>query len=275
MAEVTSGGLPIWYTITGDGPPVLWHTGGCGDSTMWQTAGYIEALPGYRHVLLDHRGHGRSGAPADLAGHGMDRYVQDVIAVLRDASIDRVVVVGYSLGARVGYAVAAAHLPRLAGIIGIDSIPNPASKPEELRRSAANVQAKGVRAVLAEMAGHESQPPPDWLLEHLSQTDALAFAGAYEAFATAAPFWPDVARLDVPTLFLQGVSEGEDDWRELGEAAVAAMPAARAVVLSGLGHLQAFWRTDMTLPPIEQFLAGIEQDAGSWRQPSGAAPGLG
>ena len=82
MPYVDSGGLAVYYTETGSGPPVLWHTGGCGDATMWQRAGYLEGLPGYRHILFDHRGHGRSQAPQGMAGHHMRCYVADVIAVL-------------------------------------------------------------------------------------------------------------------------------------------------------------------------------------------------
>ena len=64
MPYVDSGGLRVYYTETGSGLPVLWHTGGCGDARMWQRAGYIEGLPGYRHILFDHRGHGRGQAVA-------------------------------------------------------------------------------------------------------------------------------------------------------------------------------------------------------------------
>src|SRR5689334_24271245 len=82
MPYVDSGGLRVFYTETGSGLTVLWHTGGCGDATMWQRAGYIEGLPGYRHILFDHRGHGRSQAPEGMAGHHMSCYVADVVAVL-------------------------------------------------------------------------------------------------------------------------------------------------------------------------------------------------
>jgi hypothetical protein len=35
------------------------------------------------------------------------------------------------------------------------------------------------------------------------------------------------------------------------------MPHGQAVALSGLGHLQAFWRTARALPPIKRFLATL------------------
>jgi pimeloyl-ACP methyl ester carboxylesterase len=263
LPDVDSGGLRIFYTETGAGLPVLWHTGGCGDATMWQRAGYIEGLPGYRHILFDHRGHGRSQAPDGMAGHHMSCYVADVVAVLDDAGIERAAMIGYSQGARVGYAVAAAHPERLAGLVGLDSVPGPEEQPAELRADAGTVLADGTRAVIEKMAGAESEAPPAWLLDHLCATDPASFAGAYEAFATAPPFWPAAGQITVPTLFLLGVGEDEQDWWALGQAAAGAMPHGQAVALNGLGHLQAFWRTDLALPPIKRFLATLSAAAGA------------
>jgi len=237
---VDSGGLRLYYGDSGSGPAVLWHTGGCGDSTMWETAGYIAALPGYRHILFDHRGRGRSDGPPDVSGHQMSCYTGDVIAVLDDAGIESAVLIGYSMGGRVGYAVAASHPGRLAGMVGLDSVPDPASQPAELRRDAGKVMAEGTRAVIQEMADAESEPPPPWLLEHLCTTDAATFAGAFEAFATAPPFWPDrrvgvvlsaqyldeaaVAVADLPPLAVPGTA-GQPPIKHRGRHAQAAEPA--------------------------------------------------
>jgi hypothetical protein len=66
----------------------------------------------------------------------------------------------------------------------------------------------------------------------------------------------------VPTLFLLGVCEDEQDWWALGQTAASAMPRGQAATLNGLGHLQAFWRTDLALPPIKRFLATLS--AAAW-----------
>jgi hypothetical protein len=65
----------------------------------------------------------------------------------------------------------------------------------------------------------------------------------------------------VPTLLLLGVGDEDQDWWAWGQAAAAAMPDAQAVALKRLGHLQAFWRTDLSLPPIERFLAKLSTTA--------------
>jgi hypothetical protein len=93
-----------------------------------------------------------------------------------------------------------------------------------------------------------------------------AFAGAYEAFATAPPFWPAAGQNTAPTLLLLGVGDDEQEWWALGQAAASTMPDALAVALPGLGHLQAFWRTDLSLPPIREFLAKLSATAQTWRR---------
>ncbi|HET7173566.1 MAG TPA: alpha/beta hydrolase [Nocardioidaceae bacterium] len=263
MSYVTSGGLRLYYREVGEGPAILWHTGGCGDGSMWERAGYVEALPGYRHLLLDHRGHGLSEKPATLAEHTMANYVDDVVAVLDDAGVDRAVFVGYSLGARVGYAVALSQPARLTGLVALDSIRDPADTADGLRQGGDEVLTRGTVHVIEEMAGYESQPAPAWLIENLCATEPLQFAGAFEAHATEPDFWGRLADLTVPTLFLLAVDEHAHDpedvegsrrKQELAALAVQQLPRASVAVMSGVLHLGGFWRTDLSVPPIREFL---------------------
>src|SRR4051794_17659120 len=174
----------IHYDVVGDGPPVLWHTGGCGDGRMWQLAGYLDELPGYTHVLIDHRGRGGSEPPRDSRGHHMSAYVADVVAVLDRAGIDRAAFVGYSFGARVGFAAAQFAPERLAGLVALDSFPDPAVTPEEVHAHAHEVLERGTRDVIEEFVAEEREPAPRWLVEHLCATDPAAFAGSIEAEGT-------------------------------------------------------------------------------------------
>lgn len=187
----------------------------------------------------------------------MSKYIEDVVATLDDAGVDRAAVVGYSLGARVAYATALAHPGRVAAVVGIDSIAEPDESLQELRDAAADVLRDGTAATIEAMASGELEPPPAWLVENLCATSTEAFAGAFAAFATADPFWPHVGELTAPTLLLIGAKDDEVEWIELGRRAAAALPHGRLEVLRGLGHLQAFWRTDLSEPPIREFLLGL------------------
>ncbi|MDQ0743735.1 pimeloyl-ACP methyl ester carboxylesterase [Clavibacter sp. B3I6] len=104
-------------------PVVLVH-GTALSQAIWRGFGWVRALSPARPVItLDLRGHGRSGTPHEPAAYAMDLMVADVVAVL-DAVGARVVHhVGYSLGARVGFSLAAAHPDRLLSTSSLGGSP--------------------------------------------------------------------------------------------------------------------------------------------------------
>jgi pimeloyl-ACP methyl ester carboxylesterase len=248
--------LRIHYRVVGDGPPVLWHTGGCGDGEMWKLGGYLDGLPGHTHLLMDHRGRGRSDAPLDMAGHHMSRYVADALAVLDDVGADRAAFVGYSFGAHVGFALGLSAPGRLNGLVALDSFPDPADSPDALRAEARKVIARGTREVIEEFASAEREPAPAWLIEHLCSTDTMAFAGGIEAEATEPDLWAAASSLDVPVLLVLGVDEAGQRETALGRRLVQALPDAELVTLN-VAHLAAFHRVDLTLPVIAPFLDDV------------------
>jgi pimeloyl-ACP methyl ester carboxylesterase len=101
------------------------------------------------------------------------------------------------------------------------------------------------------MAAEESQAPPGWLLENFAATSAEMMALELEGWAdspTSCAYFP---RVEAPTLIVCGELENADG---SVEPARAALPDGEAVILQGLGHLQAFWRCDLTAPHIAAFL---------------------
>ncbi len=98
----------------GDGPAVLFlHFSGA-NLMMWQSA-----LPAfqtaYRPVLIDLRGHGQSDRPAD--GYDKDTMARDVVGVMDQLGIEQAHIVGSSLGAEVGLALAATHPDRVLSLV--------------------------------------------------------------------------------------------------------------------------------------------------------------
>jgi len=250
--------LRIHYRVVGDGPPVLWHTGGCGDGRMWELAGYLDGLPGYTHLLMDHRGRGRSDAPMDLAGHVMPRYVADALAVLDAAGADRAAFVGYSFGAHVGFALGLSNPRRLTGLVALDSFPDPADTPSAARADALRVLARGTRDVIEEFVASEREPVPAWLVEELCATDSLAFAGSIEAQAIEPDLWGEASSLNLRVLLVLGIDEGDQRETALGRRLVQGLPHGELVTLD-VAHLAAFHRVDLTLPPLERFLDDVSR----------------
>ena len=109
-------GVRIHVDDLGHGPPVVWHTGGGGDGRMWIDAGYLAALPRFRHVVIDHRGHGRS----DRCGPehwNLATFADDVVRLCRALGIVKHVVLGQSYGGFVAQTYLARHPAHAARVI--------------------------------------------------------------------------------------------------------------------------------------------------------------
>lgn len=251
MPEVIRAGVRLHYADVGSGPAVFFHTGGGGDGTMWHSAGYLDALPGRRHLLYDHRGHGRSDQPVGLEAHRFDEYIADVIAVMDSAGVDRAAMIGYSDGARLIYGLAARHPERVAAVVGIGGVAHPDDTDDWRRPLAAEVREIGVRAYVERMSASETEPAPHWLIDNLASTPTEMFALELEGWADAPNDSEHFRRIEAPTLIVCGESENTDGAAEL---AVAALANGTAFVAPGFGHLQAFWRTDVTARIISDFL---------------------
>ena len=104
-----------------------------------------------RVVAIDIPGHGRSSNIAPV--HTMEMMADVVKAVLDELKIERVTLVGHSMGGYVSLAFCAAYPERLDGLVLLSSSPNPDTelKRENRRREIALVQA-GKKDMLARVA---------------------------------------------------------------------------------------------------------------------------
>lgn len=250
MPEITRNGTRLYFSESGEGVPVLFHTGSAGDGRMWQMAGYTDIIAGCHQLLFDHRGRGRSGRPKYVDDHRLEEYVADVIALLDAVGVERAVLIGYSFGANVVYATAAAHPDRCSVVIGIGGLSSPNDVSTARPPVIELLREHGTRAVIEKIAADEDEPCPSWLMENFSTTDAEMFALQIEGCLDAATEWTLFPLITAPTLVICG--ELEDD----GEVVVAASTLANGttIVLPGYGHLQTFWHGEVTAPLIRDFL---------------------
>jgi pimeloyl-ACP methyl ester carboxylesterase len=117
MPFTDSTGTVIHYVVAGSGPPVLLHHGFSNSLECWQDTGYVDLLAArFRLIMIDARGHGSSGKPHEPDAYTLQHQVDDVIAVLDDVGVERVHFYGYSLGGRIGFALARSRPDRLASI---------------------------------------------------------------------------------------------------------------------------------------------------------------
>jgi pimeloyl-ACP methyl ester carboxylesterase len=111
--------ISMFYTDEGEGPPILLvHGWSCdGADWAWQTPALKAA--GYRCIVPDLRGHGRSSVAED--GYGARQYAADLAELLRKLETGPVVAVGHSMGGAAVVALAVEHPDTVRAVVPIDA----------------------------------------------------------------------------------------------------------------------------------------------------------
>ncbi|MDQ6902027.1 MAG: alpha/beta hydrolase [Bacteroidota bacterium] len=93
-------GTKIYYEVRGKGEPVLLVHGFIVNSTSWKRAAIYNDLlnSGYKVIVLDMRGNGKSDKPHDSLAYDNDAEAKDIIGLLSFLKIKQYNVVGYSRG---------------------------------------------------------------------------------------------------------------------------------------------------------------------------------
>lgn len=232
-----SDGTEISYDAAGEGPAVVLLHGSALSKAIWRGLGYVSALEGFRVVRIDLRGHGRSGKPEHAEAYRMSRHIGDVIAVLDAEGIETAHAVGYSLGSRVAFSLAATAQDRTRSLTALGGTYRPQ------RGEVAKVFFPGYLQALQsgrieafveglDAAGKNVDPATrQAFLANDPAALAACFTGTEED-----PGLPEavVAQLTLPALLMAGTR----DPQRLADSRRAAelMPNARFVELPGRTH---------------------------------------
>ncbi|XKK40559.1 alpha/beta hydrolase [Nocardiopsis sp. ARC36] len=89
-------------------PVLLLHGFGTDFDMNWRATGWTRALEsaGLRVIGPDLRGHGSSDKPVEEAFYLPEHFVADLVSLLDELGVERVDVVGYSMGSRLGWELA-------------------------------------------------------------------------------------------------------------------------------------------------------------------------
>ena len=134
MRRVVTRAVEIAYEDTGQREPALVFIHGAFGSHKDFALVRDRLASRHRVIALDLRGHGDSGVPQD--GFRIADFAQDVLAVCRDAQVERAILCGHSFAANIALTAAVQDPSLVAGVVMLDGA---VLFPEQLLNQACSV----------------------------------------------------------------------------------------------------------------------------------------
>ena len=218
-----------------EGTPLVFVHGFGNDAHIWDDAAPAVATY-YRTLAVDLRGHGDSDRDPECR-YDYEFHVADLEAVLAKLGVERLVLVGHSLGGRIATLFAGRHPDRIAGLVIVDSAPEldvrgtvrirvdlqknsegggaSFASEAEYRDALAHNYPAASRETLTRMAQHglrrrddgrfEPKLDPAWFKGRTdASTDAEAMRAREERLTR--DMWDALARVPCPTLVVRGAA---------------------------------------------------------------------
>lgn len=117
--NVEANGLRFHVEDTGEGTPVLLLHGFPDTGDVWRNQVPALAAAGFRTIVPDLRGRGRSERPAEVDAYGMQHLVGDALGLLDALGVEQAHVVGHDWGAPIAWAVAALAPERVDRLVAM------------------------------------------------------------------------------------------------------------------------------------------------------------
>jgi N-formylmaleamate deformylase len=252
---VVAGGIKIHFLQYGEtGPDILVLPGITTPAILW---GFVsERIAAYAHVTaLDNRGRGLSDQRPGLS-YRLEDYAADAAGVIEALALKDVIVLGHSMGARIGIKLAAEYPQLVSRLILADppvSGPGRRPYPSPLQQYFDNIDrilagepgpARGIYTPEQERLRYE------WIATCSREAVAETHANFHqEDIFTLMP------RIQCPTLLLYA---GKGDTIRDGDAdeIVSRIPNATKQKLEAVGHMMPWFDLELFLGSVEGFIKG-------------------
>lgn len=252
----------IAYDDVGTGLPVVFLHAFPLNRTMWEPQ--IGALVAEcRCISIDMRGFGESTACPPFS---MDRYADDVAALLDALQIPRAVLVGLSMGGYVAFAMWRRHRERIRGLVfsdtraGADTIETVGKRRELIELAESQGSTAVANRQIAGLVGKTTRDKRpdiyDAMHRMIAEASVEGIVGALEAMIARPDSSETCASIDVPTLVIVG---DEDVPTPVKEARTLAslIDGSRLEVLTQSGHLSNVERPAAFNTVVSEFLASL------------------
>jgi non-heme chloroperoxidase len=272
VGKENSESIDLYYEDHGSGTPVVLIHGFPLSGRSWEKQALALLAAGHRVVTYDRRGFGNSSQPA--SGYDYDTFAEDLHKVITKLDLRGAALVGFSMGG--------GEVARYIGKYGTDRVSKAAilsGVPPFLKKTADNpsgLDESGVRGIqdaiardrLAFLTGFfQNFYNLDKLLGNRISEEVVRDSwnigsgaspkGTYDCPPTwVTDFRQDLARIDVPTLVMQGDSDRILPIAATGTRTHQAIKGSELVVVEGAPHGMLWTHGDQVNEALVGFLAG-------------------
>ena len=263
-ADVTYDGAKVHYESYGNGTDaVVFIHGWTCDLTFWR--GQAPVYEKHRSLLIDLPGHGQSAKPE--VAYTQERFARAVDAVMRDAGVQRAVLVGHSMGGPVALTFLRLFPAKTKGLVLVDAfIPQPPK--DDAARDAQKAQIEGLLKTWREpgykdqaskmidgMFSDKTTPAQrEEIRSKMMTAPQYVMVSAFEGmFAMAAPKPGETYDVPVASIGVKRARPGYD-----AQLRAIFPKLSKYEEWEGAGHFLMMESPDRFNRSLEEFLAGLQ-----------------
>ena len=253
--KVVLNGAELWLEHKGEGKALVFIHGFSLNAQMWDE--HFEAFQTtYKVIRYDLRGFGRSETPSESY-----RHIDDLLAILDYLKLEKVILIGFSLGGGVALDFALTYPDRLEALILVDSILGGYTYTTEWRESnkaigaAARINVKKAQEL---WISHALFKPA---LHSLAAAKLKALIEDYSGWhwknrdsqvLLSEPAIKRLEQVSLPTLIVVGESD-IDDFKMISEI-LTMIPHSEKEILPNAGHMSSMENPQEFSRVLEKFL---------------------
>lgn len=258
MPYVDNEGARLYWTEHGSGPPVLLIMGLSFTHEMWYRT--LPGLTGYRAILFDNRGMGRSSVPK--GPYRIQQMARDADAVLTAAGVDSAHVVGASMGGMIAQELALLSQHRVRSLLlACTSYSGVFSRWPDIRSGQWIIGSKQSREErdrsLATLLYSRTTPfsmiEEDIRIRCACMWSRDGFLNQFKGILLWNAYFR-LPRISAPTLVLHGDQDRLVPMQN-GRAVARRIPGARLEVIRNAGHILTTDQPEACQRALQQFLA--------------------
>ncbi|RBW71331.1 2-succinyl-6-hydroxy-2,4-cyclohexadiene-1-carboxylate synthase [Bacillus taeanensis] len=246
---VTLNDVSYYVEIEGEGPPLLLLHGFTGSLQTW--APFLPMLTKKHKVItIDIIGHGLSQSPENAARYTMENVSADLLSLLNQLEIEKINIVGYSMGGRLALYFAHKYPERVNKLILESSSPGLETKEEQETRvkqdeTLANfIKENGIKAFVEKWENiplfNTQKALPDKVQDKLRKerlnNNIVGLANSLQGMGTGIQpsLWDKLSSLEIPILLVVG--EKDEKFCVIAEKMKNLLQNAQIKKISQAGH---------------------------------------